>query len=70
MSSHAVMFAFPVWAFVVAAVVAIALISSAQNRRRREREYRRYDVKVCTQCGANLPVHAGFCSECGRRLER
>jgi hypothetical protein len=55
------------WIMVVA-VVLIVLVATSNSRRRGDLDRARYDVKVCPQCGANLPTHAAFCGECGRRV--
>jgi ribosomal protein L40E len=57
----------PVW-IVILIFVVVVVVSTGSSRRRADRERRRYDVKVCGQCGANQPQHAAYCRECGRRL--
>jgi ribosomal protein L40E len=49
-------------------IFVIAFLAIASARRRRMLDHRRYDVRVCRQCGSNQPAHAAFCRQCGRRL--
>lgn len=56
----------PSWLLImVVAVLVIALVSAARRRRWMQRNF---DVKVCPQCGASLPPHAGYCRQCGRKV--
>jgi ribosomal protein L40E len=57
----------PVWLLIL--IFAIVFIATASARRRRMLERRRYDVRVCRQCGSSQPAHAAFCRQCGRRLD-
>jgi ribosomal protein L40E len=59
----------PMWIFIVVAAIFIVLVATSNSRRRAGLDHAQYDVKVCPQCGANLPTHAAFCAECGHRLE-
>lgn len=48
-------------------IVFVMIAVTASSRRRRLND-RRYEVRVCGQCGATQPPHAGFCRQCGARL--
>jgi ribosomal protein L40E len=49
-------------------LIAFVVIATTTASRRRKLNDQRYDVRVCGQCGATQPPHAGFCRDCGARL--
>jgi ribosomal protein L40E len=49
-------------------VLAIVVVGVMQSRRRKLLERRRYEIRVCRQCGSSQPAHAQFCRHCGQRL--
>jgi ribosomal protein L40E len=49
-------------------VLAIVVVGMMQSRRRKLLERRRYEIRVCRQCGSSQPAHAQFCRHCGQRL--
>lgn len=67
-SGQAVLFqvGVPSW-LMVAALLALVLAALAVARLRKHAD-RRWDVKICRDCGANNPPHAQHCSVCGRKL--
>jgi ribosomal protein L40E len=58
----------PIWLLIL--IFVIAFIATASARRLRMLERRRYEVRVCRQCGSNQPAHAAFCRQCGTRLDQ
>jgi ribosomal protein L40E len=56
----------PFWMLVMTAVFLI--IAATEARKRRLKDQRRFDVRVCGQCGASQPPHATFCRHCGKHL--
>jgi ribosomal protein L40E len=57
----------PMWMMVTMTVVFL-IIAISSSRRRKDLERRRWDVKVCRQCGASHPAHAAYCRNCGQRV--
>lgn len=57
----------PTWlVFMIILFVVFVAVANAKKRRRWMDQ--QFGVKVCPQCGANLPPHANFCRQCGRRM--
>jgi len=56
----------PRWLLIVIMVVVVMAIVSAS--RRKKWNQRQFDVKVCGNCGASQPPHAGYCRQCGQRV--
>jgi ribosomal protein L40E len=56
----------PPWLLII--ILAIVFVGVLSSKRRKMLERRRYEIRVCRQCGSSQPAHAQFCRHCGTRL--
>jgi ribosomal protein L40E len=56
---------FPLFLFVVAAMLLVMLIWTASMHRQHSQDT---DQRLCRGCGSSHPTYAQFCRRCGRRL--
>jgi ribosomal protein L40E len=56
----------PPWLLII--VLAIVFVGVLSSKRRKMLDRRRYEIRVCRQCGSGQPAHAQFCRQCGTRL--
>jgi ribosomal protein L40E len=56
----------PPWLLII--VLAIVFVVAISSRQRKRLERRRFEVRICRQCGTSQPSHAEFCRQCGTRL--
>lgn len=56
----------PPWLLII--VLAIVFVGVLSSKRRKLLDRRRYEIRVCRQCGSSQPAHAQFCRQCGTRL--
>ena len=60
------MFESPPWLLII--ILVIVFVGAMSSKRRKMLERRRFDIRVCRQCGSSQPPHAQFCRQCGTRL--